>query len=96
METTIKTEIPSRDKEADLMKGILSRLAQVGFVFLFQAIILFVGAGTLSWIWAWIFLAICVVSVMVNASFMLRTNPETIAERGRAKETKDWDLAGGR
>jgi protein-S-isoprenylcysteine O-methyltransferase Ste14 len=31
------------------------------------------------------------VSVSINGTFLLRTSPETVAERGRPKEMKDWD-----
>jgi protein-S-isoprenylcysteine O-methyltransferase Ste14 len=90
------SEIPSTKNPEDVRKGILIRFAQVAIVFLVQAVILFVTANHLDWVWAWIFLGICIVSVSVNASFMFRTNPETIAERGRAKETRSWDkLVGG-
>jgi protein-S-isoprenylcysteine O-methyltransferase Ste14 len=48
------------------------------------------------WLWAWVLLGIYLVSVFINSAFMLRTSPETIAERGQPKEMKDWDkLVGG-
>jgi protein-S-isoprenylcysteine O-methyltransferase Ste14 len=62
---------------------------------LVQAAILFLIAGRFNWMWAWVFLAICVVSMLINGSFMLRTSPETIAERGRPKATKSWDKVVG-
>lgn len=86
-----KTDIPSARSQEKLTAGILRRFAQVAFVFVVQAIILFVGAGRLDWTWAWVFLGICLASVSINATFMLRTNPETIVERGRPKEMKKWD-----
>lgn len=60
-------------------------------VLLLQAVILFLAAGRLNWIWAWVFLGIYLVNVSVNSALLLHTSPETIAERGRAKETKNWD-----
>jgi protein-S-isoprenylcysteine O-methyltransferase Ste14 len=56
-----------------------------------QAVILFLAAGQLSWTWAWVYLAICLVSVVINGAIVLRTNPETIAERGRPQATQNWD-----
>lgn len=86
-----KTEIPPAQNREKLTAGILMRFAQVAFVFVVQAIFLFVGAGRLNWTWAWVFLGICLASVSINATFMLRTNPETITERGQPKEMKKWD-----
>jgi protein-S-isoprenylcysteine O-methyltransferase Ste14 len=76
---------------AGLSSGLVVRFGQVFFVFVLQATLLFVGAGTAGWVWAWVFLGICILSVMVNASFMLLTNPETVAERGRSKDERGVD-----
>ena len=73
------------------MTGILRRFGQVATVFAIQALILFLAAGRLNWTWAWVFLIICLVSVLINSAFMLATSPETIAERGRGKEMRNWD-----
>ncbi len=67
------------------------RFVQVAIVFAVQAVILFLAAGRLNWTWAWVFLGVCLLSVIVNGSILLRKSPETVAERGRPKETKSWD-----
>jgi protein-S-isoprenylcysteine O-methyltransferase Ste14 len=77
--------------ESDLAKGILARIEQVAFVFLLQAVLMFGAAGRLDWLWAWVFMCICILSVSINALFISRINRETIAERGLAKKTKEWD-----
>jgi protein-S-isoprenylcysteine O-methyltransferase Ste14 len=87
----MKSEIPPGENRQNIASGIVMRFVQVAVVFILQAVILFVSAGRPSWIWAWIYLGICVVSVTINSTIMLRTSPESIAERGRPKETKDWD-----
>jgi protein-S-isoprenylcysteine O-methyltransferase Ste14 len=89
MNTT--SEIPPTENHPNVAAGILKRIGTVAIFFVLQAVILFLAAGRLNWIWAWVFLGICLVSVSINGTFMLRTSPETIAERGRPKETKDWD-----
>ena len=77
-------------------KGIISRGAQILGVLLFQGIILFSSAGEIKWAWAWVFIGIYAVSVAINATFLFRTNPDTIAERGNPKEIKKWDaIIGG-
>jgi protein-S-isoprenylcysteine O-methyltransferase Ste14 len=89
-------EFSSAEADNALSKGILARIAQVASVFILQGFILFLAADRCDWIWAWVFLGISVVSASVNAFFMLRTSPETIAERGRPEETRGWDkIVGG-
>jgi protein-S-isoprenylcysteine O-methyltransferase Ste14 len=90
------SDIPSVTGHGILSRGILVRFGQVAFVFIIQALVLFLTANQFNWLWAWVFLGICVASVSINSFFILRTHPETIAERGQPKETKDWDkLVGG-
>jgi protein-S-isoprenylcysteine O-methyltransferase Ste14 len=79
------------DRGPALRAGIVARFVQVAAVFVVQAVILFLGAGRLGWTWAWVFLGICVASVGVNGAILLRTSPETVAERGRPAGTRDWD-----
>ena len=86
-----KSEIPPTENHPNLAAGIVMRFGAIAIVFVLQAVILFLAAGRLNWTWAWVYLGICLVSVSINGTFMLRTSPETIAERGRPKETKDWD-----
>ena len=83
-------------RQPALAEGIFRRLRQITVVFTFQAVVLFLAAGRMEWPWAWVFLLICIVSVSINAIIMLRTSPQTIAERGAARETKGWDkIVGG-
>lgn len=88
--------IPPVQGQRSLWTGIMIRFGQVAFVFLIQGFVLFLAANQLAWLWAWVFLGICVASASINSFFMLRTNPETIAERGQPKETRSWDkIVGG-
>jgi protein-S-isoprenylcysteine O-methyltransferase Ste14 len=87
----ITSERPPTEKHPGTAAGILARFAQVMFVMALQAAILFLAAGRLDWTWAWVFLGISLLTVLINGAILLHTSPETIAERGRPKETKDWD-----
>jgi protein-S-isoprenylcysteine O-methyltransferase Ste14 len=87
------SDMPHSPDRLPLTAAIVTRFAQIAIVFAVQAIILFLCAGRLDWTWAWVFIGICVASVCVNGTIMLRTCPETIAERGRPKETRQWDKA---
>lgn len=78
-------------KNENVTAGILARGLQVLIMFLVMGLELFLGSGKINWGWAWVFLGMGLFSVLVNSFFMLRSSPETIAERGRPKETKDWD-----
>jgi protein-S-isoprenylcysteine O-methyltransferase Ste14 len=86
-----KSETPSAEKQANIVSGIFMRIGTVAIFFGLIAAILFVTAGRLNWTWAWVYLGICIVFVLINGTIMLRTSPETIAERGHPKETKSWD-----
>jgi len=83
--------IPAAEKRSSLAAGIATRAGTVAFFIILQGVILFLAAGQLSWTWAWVYLMICLVSVAINGVIMLRTNPETIAERGRPQATQNWD-----
>lgn len=87
--TTASNITPSSNRNT--LTGILARGAQVGISFLFMLAILFGASGSFSWIWAWVFLGIYVIAVAINATFMLRHSPDTLAERGRATLTRNWD-----
>jgi protein-S-isoprenylcysteine O-methyltransferase Ste14 len=92
----IKDSQTTTQPKADVGGGIAARARQILFMFIVMGLELFLGAGTLDWMWAWVYLGINLVSVTINAVFMLRTSPETIAERAKPKEVKDWDkLIGG-
>lgn len=81
----------SRISPSSNLSGILARALQIVLVLLAQATLLFFVSGRLDWAWAWVFLGIYLLSITVNASFMLRSNPDTVAERGTAQLTHKWD-----
>jgi protein-S-isoprenylcysteine O-methyltransferase Ste14 len=90
-----KSEMPTSEKRPGMAAGIAARVGTIAFFIALQAAILFLAAGRLTWTWAWVYLGICLVSVAINGAFLLRTSPETIAERGRPQATQDWDKVVG-
>jgi protein-S-isoprenylcysteine O-methyltransferase Ste14 len=93
--TTTSESTQTKEKK-NTVKGIIARAVQILIMFIVMGLELFLGSGRLNWVWAWVFLGIGLLSLSINAVFMLRTSPETVAERGRPKEVKDWDkLVGG-
>ena len=93
---TTTTQIPASNGQPSLMAGIVARAVQILVMFLVMSLELFLGSGRLNWVWAWVFLGIGLLSFSINAVFMLRSSPSTVAERGKPKEMKNWDkLLGG-
>ncbi len=87
--TTAKTSPASN--QPSLLRGILARAAQILSMLAILGLILFLGSGNIRWPAAWVFLGISLLSIVVNSIFLLRTSPETVAERGTAKGWQDWD-----
>ena len=79
------------EKRPNLITGIIMRAGTVAIFLVVQLAILFLTAGRLDWIWPWVYAGIALGVVLINGPIMLRTSPETVAERGQPKETKNWD-----
>jgi protein-S-isoprenylcysteine O-methyltransferase Ste14 len=88
---TLDTTNRNQPQASSTAAGILARLAQIVFVLLLQAAVLFLSAGSIHWMWAWVFLGVSVLSIAANSVFLLRVDPEMVAERGRPKEMRNWD-----
>lgn len=77
------------NSKLDNRKNILRRLIQVTMSVILIALILFVSAGRIEWIYAWIYIATSVIVIIINAFIF---PPELISERGRKKENVEkWD-----
>jgi protein-S-isoprenylcysteine O-methyltransferase Ste14 len=72
-------------------RGVAARAAQIGLMFAVLAVILFGAAGRLDWVWGWVYLGIYLTGTLVNAWFLLRRDPELVAERGQPGEMPTWD-----
>jgi protein-S-isoprenylcysteine O-methyltransferase Ste14 len=86
--------MPPAKSHPTLATGIALRIGTVAFFVILEAVILFAGAGRLDWTWAWVYLAICLGTLVINGTIMLRTSRETIetiAERGQPGDTATWD-----
>lgn len=85
------TENSTAGHRTSLIGDIVRRGATILVFMVLIAAILFVASGRPDWIWAWAYLGISVAVMAINAATMLRTNPEMAAERGRGRETQNWD-----
>lgn len=81
----------SGETRRDMVRDIVRRFLAIAFFIVLQAVILFGAAARVDWTWAWVFLAICLLTVLINGAIAIRVNPEVIAERGRMPETVGWD-----
>lgn len=71
---------------------LFKRLAQIAFIVMLQALLLFGGAGRLDWWAAWAYTGIYVALIAFNAFTMLRGRQELIAERAEVRAGwKGWD-----
>ncbi len=77
--------------QKDLRPAITKRMEQIIGLMVFDAALLFVSAGRLDWLWAWVFLGLYLVGVCINAFYMFRHSPETIARRASGEGMKSWD-----
>jgi protein-S-isoprenylcysteine O-methyltransferase Ste14 len=80
------------ESSPDLNKAIVRRMVQILITILIQAAVLFLSSGRPTWWEAWAYIAVYLVGITINAIFLLRRSPETIAERGQIRENwKVWD-----
>jgi protein-S-isoprenylcysteine O-methyltransferase Ste14 len=71
---------------------IRRRFAQIFIQFAVIGLILFITAGTVSWISAWLYLAAGLAIMLLALPVLLRKNPGVIAERAQVKkDTKQFD-----
>ncbi len=87
-------KIQNRDTSRLERSGIRVLVATFLWPF-FTTGLLFLGAGTLAWPRAWLFLAVCFVGLFGQILPLAILNPELVNHRGQAKtkkDTKPWDM----
>lgn len=78
--------------EPDIATKIRVRIFQVLLQIALTGVLLFAAAGTLAWFWGWIYMALSLLSMLINAWVLLRYNPQVVAERAATKTGgKTWD-----
>ena len=80
----------SPETRRDITKWIVqSALGMVGY-----GILLFATAGTLSWVWGWVLLAVVTAFMAAHPLLLIPINPELLAEREKGsldRPVKTWD-----
>jgi protein-S-isoprenylcysteine O-methyltransferase Ste14 len=79
----------------EIKRGVARRIVQVALLVVFQALVLFLAAGRLDWVWGWVYIGVYLVVAPINAVFLLRYSPGTIADRAEARGMKNWDKVVG-
>jgi protein-S-isoprenylcysteine O-methyltransferase Ste14 len=78
--------------QAEVRRGVVKRGLQLLVSAAVMAAALFLPAGTLNWWQAWAYLGIFFGVIAFNALFILRDDPELIAERAETKQDVEaWD-----
>jgi protein-S-isoprenylcysteine O-methyltransferase Ste14 len=76
--------------------GVRRRLMQLVAQVLFQALVLFIPAGTLRWVEGWVYIAFYLFFIGVNVVLLLPKGSAAsslMEERSRVGGMKDWDKA---
>lgn len=74
-----------------LVTDITRRVIQVFVTLGIQALVLFLSAGKVNWLWGWVYILLNLLGILMVGVFIMRHNPEMIAERGKTEGMRDWD-----
>ena len=91
-------EITPEARRAIIKWCVQALLGLIGY-----AVIIFLSAGTISWVWGWVLIGILGVFLLAHPLILVPLNPDLLVERGKGIRTegvKAWDrwvapLAGG-
>lgn len=73
----------------ELRRNVLRKIGQLIIVDIFTGVLLFLGAGTIHWFYAWLYVTLCCVVTLLEP---LVVPLETVAERGsNKKNVEKWD-----
>jgi len=96
--TTANNELTPEARQAIIKWIVQAFLGVIGY-----AVILFLTAGTLYWVWGWVLIGILAAFLSAHPVILVPLNPDLLVERGkgiRAEGVKPWDrwvapVAGG-
>ena len=75
-----------------LRRSGVNRIIQVAAIYVVQSAVLFISAGTITWLRAWLFVGLNFVFMTINLIVLLKISPELINVRGEVKPgTKESD-----
>lgn len=77
-------------KQAIIKWCLQSFLGLIGY-----ALIIFLSAGTINWVWGWVLISLLAAFLLAHPLILVPRNPALLVERGkgiRAEGVKGWDL----
>lgn len=83
-------KMTAETKQAIIKWCLQSLLGLIGY-----ALIIFLSAGTVNWVWGWVLISLLAVFLLAHPLILVPRNPELLVERGkgiRAEGVKSWDL----
>lgn len=80
------------DLDPETKRGVIDWAVKGLFARLFVAVVLFVSAGRLDWVWGWVYALIYLAFDIATALVVLPRSPHLLIERADIQEgTKSWD-----
>jgi len=82
-------ELPPETRHAIRVWARQAALGLVGY-----GAIIFLSAGTLTWLWGWVLLGVIAAVLLAHLLILVPTDPDLLVERGkgiRDQGVKDWD-----
>jgi len=77
------------NSQPEIKHNIMRRLGQVVSTFISIALLLFISAGSLEWLYAWLYMAVYLLILLIGSLILPL---ELLAERGSKKENVEkWD-----
>jgi len=95
--------VPNNDLTPEARQAIIKWCVQSFFGLIGYALVLFLSAGSIYWVWGWVLIGILAVFLIAHPVILVPLNPDLLVERGkgiRAEGVKPWDrwvapIAGG-
>jgi protein-S-isoprenylcysteine O-methyltransferase Ste14 len=92
-----------REITAEVRQAIIKWCLQSLLGLIAYAVIIFLSAGTISWVWGWVLIGVLGAFLLAHPIILVPRNPDLLVERGkgiRVEGVKTWDrwvapLAGG-
>jgi len=82
-------------ESSDMKQKITKRITQVVVTTVIQGGLMFLAAGSFSWVWGWAYVGVYLAGILINALLLFRVNPAVIAERADTQGVRSWDRLWG-
>ena len=95
--------VPNRELTPEARRAIIKWILQSILGVIGYAVIIFLSAGRLDWVWGWVLIGLLFAFLIAHPMLLVPVNPDLLVERGKGlgdEGVKTWDrwvasLAGG-